>query len=606
MMCGFTFKAKIPSSRDECLEEFDSSAQDLSHRGPDEKTLVKSNEFEMNFFRLAIRDLNGGQQPFPVSGDVYSMVNGELYNEDLVRELLSSKGIHDLPSGDMNLMTFFLHTFGVQSIDKLDGMFAGVIHDQKNAKAYLFRDRTGEKPLYYHLSENYLYVSSEVFWVKDFVRQSELEIFPEIQIESSLRGIWPYESQFRNVMKALPPGNYAEIDLNHGTILLTEYWSWPKRFLTNRTSTTLNMDYLDRLDLEITKAVSSRLVSDYPIATLLSGGIDSGLITAIANSGSNNKCTAFTLDFKDSIYSEASAARQTSNYIGIRHEVVSISNKEFATLVEECIAAMDVPILDSGALSLFAISKYLGQEFKVALSGDGGDELFMGYNLFSHFSAINYGLAHRASAKLGIRALIGLTSFNQNSYLSLNMKALRMNTLLHNSSLPTVDAALSPFAGTPIFEHLSSRLPMREHMKIAPEDIENYYRQEVLPKLYLAKSDRMSMRHGVELRSPFLSPKLIEIASELTAKELISHESKLPLRMVARRYLPKSIFNLPKHGFSSPFAEIRGYLQEPLWNLESMSIPDSLASKVWNTKNENSGIASWSLLVLNNFINRKY
>jgi asparagine synthase (glutamine-hydrolysing) len=603
-MCGFTFKTKVSNYSEADLDLLCSDSQDLSHRGPDENIQVKETNYEMNFFRLAIRDLKGGQQPFTISNDVHSMINGELYNEEEVREMLMSRGIQNLPTGDMNLMSFFLHVFGIQNIDQIDGMFAGVIHDKKNARAYIFRDRVGEKPLYYHLSESHLYVSSEMFWAREFVAQSDLETFPNEQITSTLTGIWAYESQFRNVMKILPAGCYAVIDLDSGSIVLSKYWSWPKRLANNSSSNLVDNVYLDRLETEITRAVSSRLVSDYPIATLLSGGIDSGLITAVANTISDDKCTAFTLDFKESSYGEGSAARQTASFLGVRHEIVSLSNKELAALVQESIDAMDVPILDSGALSLFAISKYLGKEFKVALSGDGGDELFMGYDLFSHFKAINHGLNHRSIAKFGVGALVRLSSLNQKSYLSLNMKFQRMETLLHNSSILPIGAALSPFAGTPIFKHLADKLPACDNSMLSPSGIEEYYQQEVLPKLYLVKSDRMSMHHGVELRSPFFSPGLIAIASELTSNNLISKESKLPLRRVAKKYLPKKVFELPKHGFSSPFAEVRDYLQEPKWNLASLGIPDCLASRVWNTRNENSGIASWSLLVLNNFITR--
>jgi asparagine synthase (glutamine-hydrolysing) len=603
-MCGFIFRTNLGNSRGKKLEDFSSITQDLSHRGPDENILMKNSSDEMNFYRLAIRDLQGGKQPFFISKDVTSMINGELYNEDEVREALNEKGFRKLPTGDMNLMAFFLDSLGIQNIDKLDGMFAGVIHDKKNAKVLLFRDKIGEKPLFFHLSSRSLYVSSEMFWTKEFQPKPEIGDSPRSQIDSLLNGIWANENQFRNEMQSLPPGSYAIVDLNSGSITSTKYWSWPKRERAKSSNSELSPDYLERLDSEIRRAVSSRLVSDYPIATLLSGGIDSGLITAIANEFGNGNSTAFTLDFKDSSYSEVAAARLTANFIGVKHEVVTLKNKDLAVLVQETIAAMDVPIIDSGALSLFAITKYLGKEFKVALSGDGGDELFMGYGMFSYFKTINHALTHQPISKIGIRALIAITSLNKNSYLSLNMKLQRMESLLHNSSLPPIHVALSPFAGTPIFQHLAKSLPRGGVVKITSEEIEQYYREEILPKLYLVKSDRMSMRHGVELRSPFFSPRLINIANELSCDSLIKKELKLPLRKVARNYLPREVFELPKHGFSSPFAEIRHYVQEPKWNLESLGIPSSLASKVWNTKDENSGIASWALIVLHDFNKR--
>lgn len=605
-MCGFTFKTKVGISREQNSDtsRYELEAQDLTHRGPDQNLGVKTSDCEMRFFRLAIRDLEGGQQPFMPSENVYSMLNGELYNESEIRKILIESGSEDLPSGDMNLVAYFLCTFGIQSINKLDGMFAGVMYDSTNEIVTIFRDKIGEKPLYYHLSPRHLYISSEMFWTKEFKSRNTSDLSTSVCSDSILRGIWPDQEQFGNEMKSLSPGCYALVDLKLGSISFTSYWSWPKRRKSGSHREAINPEYFLRLEGEVEKAVVSRLVSDYPIATLLSGGIDSGLITAMANKNKPGNLTAFTLDFKDSTYSELSASCLTAKHIGINHQVVSLSNKDLAQLTYQTVAAMDVPILDPGALSLFAITKYLGQEFKVALSGDGGDELFMGYTLFSYMDQINLGIKMKPIAKIGLRALIALTSLHKYSYLSLNMKFQRMESLLCDSPLSPIEASLSPFAGTPIFKHLASKFPNFEFENITEEGIERYYREHVLPKLYLVKSDRMSMRHGVELRSPFLSPGLIEIAKEWSSTYTIQKSTKFPLRKIAESYLPKKVFELPKHGFSSPFSEVRTFLPEPKWEIDSLGISRQLASKVWNTKNENSGIASWSLLVLNEFNKR--
>jgi asparagine synthase (glutamine-hydrolysing) len=601
-MCGFALSC--------CLNGKDGSCKNhrlrakIEHRGPDETVAFSSSFCDLLFYRLAIKDLQHGSQPW-VNGEhnFRSAVNGELYNEETIRELMRKNFPADrLPSGDMQLLAHYIFRFGLEGLPALDGMFAGFVIDLSDSKIYFFRDRVGEKPLFFMLDDDHFILASEARVLAP--ENSSTDYSGDMPEEVAL-GRWCSESQFGSRMRQLKNGSCGIFDLQTRHLQINRYWDWPKRQLRS-TSTLFDQNaYIHQIEPLIEAAVVSRLASDVPVSVLLSGGIDSALVAryAVKHLG---KLKAYTLDFHDSKYSESELARNTAQHLKLDHQIVSVSYEELATSVPQVLQGMDIPILDSGCLSLFAISRVVSEDFKVALTGDGGDELFMGYQLFRD---LKYLVKLR---KIGwpVRKGVGLFSpivsrWERDNYLSFSTKYARLEDVLKFPNIRAMDIALSPFAGTEIFSILAGRIS--NAVKVESDSIsalETVYREQILPCLYLTKADRMSMINGLELRAPLLSPELIKLATEIPQNEITSRESKFPLRILADLYLPTEVSKAKKHGFSAPFNEIKKYLNEPKWTLEKIGIQKVAASRVWNQNSENAGIASWSLLVMDHFMKR--
>lgn len=595
-MCGFVAEVDLLE-----LKKTDKQLDDcnLSHRGPDGKFHFWTDKLNIFFYRLAIRSIESGDQPFaPNHGDFVSVFNGELYNEEEIRNLLSIRFPEEaLPHGDMQLLGHLIWKLGPEAISNVDGMFAGFIHLFRDNQTFLFRDRVGEKPIFYLVEDKKITISSEARLTQ---YSKNLNIDSLNFRRDSLRGFSSDDDQMFTHLKILPPGSWMSFQENQ-LPTIRQYWKWPQRQRHKN-----NIE--DIFESELDNAIQSRLVSDVPICTLLSGGIDSSLVTLKAKEFLNSDLTAFTLKFPNSKYDETANAALIAKHLKINHEVVTVETDELVNLVPEVLNSMDIPILDSACISQYVISREISKNFKVALSGDGGDELLMGYQLFKNIKTINTIKKLNLSRffAVAINKSLKMALSDENSYISPKTKLLRALEVFNFPSMETEMVALSPFAGTRVFSHLASniRVNSKSNKLSGLLSLEEYYRQDILPKVYLTKSDRMSMANGLELRSPFFSPRLIEVASSIDASEVMKGIGKYPLRKIAEKYLPKEVLNSKKHGFSFPFHKLKFKIDEPNWKISAIGIPEEMATEIWNSKNENSGNASWALIVLNHFMEK--
>ena len=576
-MCGVYLRYCRSVECKEVHEDWN-DLQKISHRGPDDTQTIAGESYFIGFQRLSIRAHKLGTQPHSSSGQ-FSCINGELYNESKIRQLDLKP---TLPPGDMQLLGEMLIQLGVASISLAEGMFAGFVLDLNTSTLSAFRDRAGEKPLYIYMDENHLCISSELQMglIKEKIKISYGEIF---------QGFF----DFRNISEitVVRPASFVEIDLVRWSMTSTTYWHWNDSL----------KPIAKGVDQALYAAVEKRLVADTRICTFLSGGIDSAVISQIAARITQNDIEAFTLRLNGKGFDESHLAQKTATAIGIKLNVISRSDEELASDCLELIKRTDIPILDTSSILTYSLSKVVSREFKVALTGDGGDELFLGYYLFKYFEYIE--LLKNALPRLGMLTLDSLLPLllTKTDYLPFKMKLERLRSVFARPDLPSYFAAISPVGGTLLADFLSVDLHGTANSQLLKNsELASYYRDYILPQVYLMKTDRSSMLSGLELRAPFLDSELIYFANRKVATEK-KLGKKTYLREYAREFLPAEVLHAPKHGFSAPFGRIMRHLEEPRWNdyfHSDLANHATLTWKIGRTQGGNAANASWCLLNL--------
>jgi asparagine synthase (glutamine-hydrolysing) len=591
-MCGVAFIFN-ENSKDE--EEVSTALRNLlNKRGLDEFVSLKYGNAQHLFARLAIREIHNGSQPYLIkNGRFLSSINGELYNQSEVEDDLFALGFNrtDLPKGDMQLLGFAIANIGSSILKKIKGMFAGYVFDKVTGDIVCFRDKTGEKPIFVKHDLRNIIISSTPFY--NSIDGEDLNHLRRALIQ----GYFDSPTHLNSWIE-IPPGHFASIStVNPEFINVQKYWSWP----TINSGIKSSIDSKD-IKTKIRKAVERQLISDSPVCTLLSGGLDSALITQLSQEITGVKAQAFTLDFADSLYSERSAAERISATIGCELEVISLDPRALSQLIDSCIDAMPFPIFDTACLSLFAITKSINKRYKVALTGDGGDELFGGYSLQKYENYLKIMQRLPSNVRKILIKIFNAIHSNDTDYLNFAMLLRRASTVLENSEVDFPISALSPLSGTALFKNLSDM-----HVKNKPYHLPvlQYYREKILPLVYLTKSDRMGMANQIELRAPLLDSDLIlDLTPKLNGAR---YQKRKIIGAICSEFLPPEVLNLRKHGFSSPICAILQHYQRPKWLLSELGISNNQANEVWSRAlkgDANAGIAAWSLLVTNSFLGR--
>jgi len=588
-MCGLSFDFSRIGERIQ-----NKSIGLVSHRGPDNTKVI---EFEngicnISFCRLAIRELIEGNQPLVLDGFI-SCFNGELYNqeeiEDRIRELDAKIFI---PRGDMNVLALYLFLTEGRGITNVVGMFAGFIYFAKTSMIKLFRDRTGEKPIFYSITDERISVLSENRF-RDYQNDKCEPI--ELTYSELFQGF--LGTNVNDKTKSCPTGSIVSISLKSGNSVVEKYWHWPQREFSSKSISLSDFEVL------LENVVESQLVSDVPVAVLLSSGIDSSVIASIAKRKLVSGLSAFTLGFEDNGWDESNGAKRVADYLDIDHRVVRYSYEELADLVPSVLKSMDVPIFDPATISMYALCKAVSKSHRVAIGGDGGDELFRGYDLIANEKILEWLRKFPIARSIPNNLTHLLMELPTGSYNSRRMKLMRGLSVLQNTDITLPLIALSPFAGTRLTDKIKDRISARQSIDL---DIsaERYYQEKILPSVYLIKSDRMSMAHSLELRSPLLDHRLIEVSMQLASKTIQGFGRKGLLSEIAKNRFPNEILQRRKHGFSPPFSQIIQYLPEQDWEPQLLNIFGSDLQVTWEKAkfNQNHAFAAWALLVCNYFI----
>ena len=522
----------------------------ISHRGPDAEGFFVDGEFGLGHRRLSIIDLStAANQPMQSNCGRYWMVfNGEVYNyHDIAKEL----DVQLKTCGDSEVILEAFAKWGPQMINRLNGMFTIAIFDTLEKKLFLFRDRLGIKPLCVYRHNGIIAFGSELKVItalkelKLTVNQQAIPYFLHL-------GYIPQPLSIYNEVEKFPSGSWAVTD---GKSFQTErYWNPHDKITPNIISD--EREAKKQLSELLQASVSRRLMADVPFGTFLSGGIDSSLITALAQNSSSEKLKTFSIGFDNAKHDESGFARQVSEHLGTEHHEYCVTEKDALELVTDILPQYDEPYADSSAIPTMLVSKMARQEVTMTLSGDGGDELFHGYGMYNWaerlanpaIQALSWPISKALSFgddRYKRIAKVFDTSnspqlhshiFSQEQYM---FSGAEINRLLVNQEPNT-------FSLLAMDNSLSRKLSPAEFQALF--DIDFYLKDDLLTKV-----DRASMKYSLETRVPILDHTVVEFALNLDPKlKAKNGVQKHLLKEVLYEFVPKEIFDRPKWGFSVP------------------------------------------------------
>lgn len=542
----------------------------MIHRGPDDFGSWWSEDKRVGLAqrRLSIIDLSdAGHQPMLDRGGRFAIVfNGEIYNYPDLREELIAKGHFFYSNSDTEVLLAAYLEWGKECLSKLGGMFAFCIYDKREQKVFVARDRAGEKPLFYRLLDGTLQFSSELkALLVDRSFNNKINI---VALDCFLAmGFIPGEQCIIEGIKKLPPAHAFEFHLNDGTMKLWRYWELPQ--VANQASLSHDAhELVAELENLLENSVKRQLVADVPVGVLLSGGVDSSLIAALA-ARSNARIKTFTIRFPghDKL-DETEHARLIARHFSTEH--TELEAEESTIDVLPLLAKhFDEPIADSSMIPTYLVSKLIRQFCTVALGGDGGDELFGGYNHYSRllksqqdFNKIPYQFRKLIGSLAEATLPVGFKGRNFLQSLMVNLKTgLPFNTSLFDTttrkSLLKHHNYYKPVAEKIYQERvpdISDLIQRATHM-----DFENY-----LPEDILVKVDRASMANSLEVRAPFLDHNVVEFAYGKVPSVLKATVSdrKILLKNLCKKLLPPEFDFQRKQGFSVP---LKSWLEGDTW-----------------------------------------
>jgi asparagine synthase (glutamine-hydrolysing) len=599
-MCGITGFWSTRALDEHPPELLNRMGTTLSHRGPDDSGVFfeSGSGLGLSFRRLSIIDLSAeGHQPMASSSGRYIIIfNGEVYNFEEIRAELGTQTWRG--HSDTEVMLAAIERWGLEAAVKhFVGMFAFALWDRHEHRLHLVRDRLGIKPLYYGYINGSFVFASELKAIRAF--PGFQSIIDRDTLAAYMRCAYvpvPY-SIYRDIHQLLP-GHILTLDSAEGPPSLASYWSAAaaaEEGLKSRIEGS-EEEVLEQLHQKLLEAVRLRMIADVPLGAFLSGGIDSSMVVALMQAQSARPVKTFTIGFREDVYNEAAHARKVAEHLGTEHTELCVTPQDASDVIPLLPSMYDEPFADSSQIPTHLVSKLARQHVTVALSGDGGDELFCGYSRYTFINSLWKVLKRiPGPAAKGMAKLIHSIS---PATINGSLGRLRLPAKLKNSPghkfhrladhLVVQDAAevclrtLSMWQDTAAIvpgshEHdvIAQALRRFSSMPTVPElamltDLTNY-----LPDDILAKVDRASMAVSLEARVPVLDHRVVEFAWRLPLKfKLRRGKTKWALRQILYRYVPAELVERPKMGFTMPVdLWLRGQLRE--W-AEDLLSPDSL------------------------------
>lgn len=524
---------------------------DQHHRGPDAKGVFQNEKVVLGHNRLSILDKKDrSNQPMTDQSNRYQIIfNGEIYNYPDIKNELLNKGIHFNTSSDTEVLLYHLIEKGVKGINELDGCFSFAFYDTLDDELILARDHFGINPLLFSLTDEGVFFSSELWFFNYLPGYNEIN-HQALNEYFQFTYIAAPNTILKGVQKLLP-GHYLHVKGKFCDI--NKYSTEEKIDPSINKLATINKG--KRI---IEDAVIKRLAADVPLGTFLSGGIDSSIVSAIASEYKSNLNT-FSIGFKDSPYhDESDYAQSVARHIGSAHHSIMLETKDVLSSLPDVLKSMDEPFGDSSAIAMFFLSKETKKHVTVSLSGDGADELLGGYN------------KHRAFFKSGKNPFL-LSSAAQlsmvfpegdrNSLFGNRIRQLQRYQKLINMSWPDNYWYLASFMQAKDREKLLLNNKMISPKNVSSQqgdlnDVLILDQQFVLQGDMLKKVDLMSMRHSLEVRTPFLDKKVVDFCNQLPLSLKINDQfGKVFLREAFEERLPKEVFKRKKQGFEVPLRQ---------------------------------------------------
>ncbi|MCA9211742.1 MAG: asparagine synthase (glutamine-hydrolyzing) [Planctomycetales bacterium] len=566
-MCGIAGIAPYSPKDSPSESTLVKMAHALHHRGPDDQGVWSGLGCGLSMSRLAVVDVVDGKQPVANEDEtVFAVFNGEIYNHKELSDQLRSRG-HKLPSRcDAEVIVHLYEEHGIEFVKHLRGMFAIALWDSRQRTLFLIRDRLGVKPLYYHIGKSGIVFGSEI---KAVLQEDGVPREPDLTaIDHLIRfgHFAPESSPFLGICE-VPPATV--LSFRSGVVNQSCYWDLTETIESARSSTTPYNphDAVTQLREHIADSISERLHSDVPLGAFLSGGIDSSLIVALMSALRSEPFDTFTIGFDDDSFDERPYARAIADEFGTRHHELVVK-PDVERILPELIRHHDTPFYDTSAIPMYYLSDLARQHVTVALSGDGGDELFAGYNIFS---ANRAATLYRRLPQSIRDCVARCAKWIPESSNYVNRGRVAREFLVATDLQPIEryarwNSKIKFETRNRLYRHeqLRDRLHHSDVLFLSDEYCQFTNATDLDRQLYIAmrhelacdmlvKVDRMSMAHGLEVRSPLLSHRLFEFAAALPDKAKIKRfHGKALLRDVAEQVLPKQIVRRPKRGFSVP------------------------------------------------------
>ena len=576
-MCGITGWANLDARTpppDGARELLRSMCERMTHRGPDSEGLMTTTGVALGMRRLAIIDLQTGEQPATSEdGRISVILNGEIYNYRELRARLEKSGHRFRSESDTEVLPHLYEEYGTEMVNHLNGMFAFAVWDARNRKLFIARDRFGEKPLYWGVFDKTFLFASE-----PKVLLAHPSVHPSLNLDA-LRQYLSFDyvpaplSIYQGINK-LPAAHTLTVE--DGRVDVQPYWRLSYK---TRQPVPTEEEAPEELRKLLEDSVRMRLVSDVPLGVLLSGGVDSSAVAAMAVRASNEPVKTFSISFAESSFDESAYARAVAKYLGTDHHEERLSVDLAANLVGEIGSWMDEPFSDPSLVPTFLLSRFTRKHVTVALGGDGGDELFAGYQMYgAHNLARTYARIPSFVRRRIIEPVVRHLPVKTKN-LSFDFKARRFITGMNYDEVARHHVWFGSFTPdeqemllTPATRSASDGDVYREARRLLAEDCDadnTVERMQSLDtRLYLAediltKVDRASMAVSLEVRAPFLDPRVAEYAASLPVDyKLRGSTTKYILKRAVGDLLPPFVTRRGKKGFGVPVAEwLKGKLR---------------------------------------------
>jgi asparagine synthase (glutamine-hydrolysing) len=554
-MCGFVGVAGVNAGR--LMDVLHGQCDTMMHRGPDDSGSwwAPDRSVGLAHRRLSILDLSScGRQPMTdAAGDLQIVFNGEIYNHESLRQELVARGYTFRSATDTEVILAAYRAWGTDCLSRFTGMFAFALYDQRDRRIFLARDRAGEKPLFYSMRRDQLLFGSEL---KALMGD---QLLPRVLDRHALEfylayGYVPGDQCILAGVSKLPAAHALLYDIDGGSGRIWRYWHVPPP----DGNAAAPSDLVSELESLLEDSVRQQLVADVPVGILLSGGLDSSIVTALAARVSPDPVRTFTITFPGhNSYDEGPYARLVADHFGTVHTELAAEPASVA-LLPLLARQFDEPIADSSMIPTFLVAQLIRQHATVALGGDGGDELFGGYEPYSWMLRMErlrpyvprplrraVGLSSQLLMPVGMRGrnyLIGASAdFSESlAHSGLYFDARLRRQLLRGRSVTAPEAYKANLCAV-------GRTPLRQ---MTETDFLTYMVDDILVKV-----DRASMLASLEMRAPWLDHRVVEFAFRHTPDELkaTANERKILPRLLAERLLPATLDLRRKQGFSIPF-----------------------------------------------------
>ena len=573
-ICGYIGRKNI------ALEQLKAMNDTMYHRGPDdsgEEIYEMGGGWRVGFAqrRLSILDLSAlGHQPMhSPDGRVSIVYNGEIYNFRELREQLADYSFRSDCDTEVIIAAYL--KWGIQCVERFNGMFAIALYDRQAEEVFLVRDRIGKKPLYYWYENRELVFASElkpIMKCPGFKGEIETRVLSRYLFQQYVNAP---ESIWQRVYK-VEPG--AILRFSHGEISTWKYWDIKEVY---RQAQTVRIeeyqDAKEQLKSLLKKSVRMRMIADVPLGSFLSGGYDSSLITAIAQECSDSPVKTFSIGFHEEKYNEAIYARAVSEHLGTKHTELYIDEQDMFDLVESIPQYYDEPFADSSQIATMMVSKLAGEQVTVTLSGDGGDEFFCGYNVYDNVARAQRldrlgGMVH------GVCSLPGLRQLHMEDRLPFKVRVIAGNR--EKESKTQFGAGNYPIRARAMVKVQPAEAKMIpvHYLNESGYGVENWQIRRMLldmdtylPGDILCKVDRASMKYSLESRCPILDKEVMECSFRIPHKyKYADGNKKYILKDIAYDYIPRELLERPKVGFGVPLDKwLRGPLREQVLDYSS-------------------------------------